>query len=246
MKHLRILTFSRDLTASWSKILPLVQRILNYTKDGSIDMSPAQIIFGNMLPVDVSVIMPATDGFIPVSDYLRSLQESQLNLIKLSQQHLESCTSKRDSRVDITKASDYGVGDYVLLSYPSRPPNKLAGLYRGPLVVHRKLRGDIYEVLDLITDRIYQVHVSRMHALSLPSSVDRDDLLRIAGLDHHEFIVEAIIDHRGDGRNKKDLEFLVRWQGFEPGDDTWESYTTLKDVAALDIYSCAHPELGLG
>ena len=43
MKHLRILVFNRD---SWSNVLPLVQCILNFTKDGSINVSPSQIIFG--------------------------------------------------------------------------------------------------------------------------------------------------------------------------------------------------------
>ena len=83
---------------------------------------------------------------------------------------------------------EYNVGDYVLLSYPSRPPTKLAGLYRGPLMIHRRIREDIYEVLDLITDKIYQVHISRIHSLNVPENMDRSELLRLAGIDHQELL----------------------------------------------------------
>ena len=181
-----------------------------------------------------------------MSDYLKALQSKQLSLIQATQAYIKNKIEKRDAKVSIIDKRNFDVGDYVLLSYPSRPPSKLAGLYRGPLIVHRKLREDIYEVMDLITDRIYQVHISRIHALNLPSTVDRDELLRIAGIDHNEYVVEAIVNHRGNPRKRRDMEFLVRWKGYEPGDDTWEPYATVKDLAALDEYSAAHPELNLG
>ncbi len=59
-------------------------------------------------------------------------------------------------------------------------------------------------------------------------------------------VVEAIVNHRGNPRKRRDMEFLVRWKGYEPGDDTWEPYATVNDLAALDEYSAAHPELNLG
>jgi hypothetical protein len=246
MKHLRILVYNRDIGYSWSNILPLVQRILNFTKDGSINVPPAHIIFGEMIASDLSIITTAVDGTIVVSDYLRDLQAKQLTLIQATQSYLNESASKRDAKVDISDKVLFDVGDYVLLSYPSRPPSKLSGLNRGPLVVHRKLRNDIYEVMDLITSKVYQVHISRMRGLRLPPDVDNSELLRIAGLDHQEFVVESIIDHRGNLRKKSSLEFLVRWKGFEPSDDSWEPYANIKDVSALDDYSRDHPELNLG
>jgi len=84
MKHLRILVFNRDIGDSWSNVLPLVQRILNFTKDGSINVSPSQIIFGEMIPNDISIILPSTDGTILISDYLKTLQSKKLPLIQAS------------------------------------------------------------------------------------------------------------------------------------------------------------------
>ncbi len=66
------------------------------------------------------------------------------------------------------------------------------------------------------------------------------------GIDHNEYVVEAIVNHRGNPRKRRHMEFLVRWKGYEQGDHTWESYATVKDLAALDEYSAAHPELRVG
>ena len=167
-------------------------------------------------------------------------------LIQASQSYLNEKANQKDLKVSITEHREYQVGNYILLSYPSRPPSKLAGLYRGPLIVHRKLHADIYEVMDLISNKMYQVHISRMHALNLPPNIDRQEILRIAGIDHSELVVEAIIDHRGNPRKKLEMEFRIRWKGYEPADDTWEPFATVKDLAALDEYSAAHPDLHLG
>ena len=56
----------------------------------------------------------------------------------------------------------------------------------------------------------------------------------------------AIIEDRGNPKNKRRMEFLIRWKGYEPADDTWEPYATVKDLAALDVYSKEHPELNMG
>jgi Chromo (CHRromatin Organisation MOdifier) domain len=247
MKHLRVLVFARDIHDSWSKVLPLVQRILNFTKDGSINVAPAQVIFGDMIPASQAIDMTSTDGSVPVSEYLRVLKTKQLALIQATQEYLKQQSDIKDGKTDlIVELPNYDIGDYVLLSYPSRPPSKLAGLYRGPLVVTRKLRKDLYEVTDLITNKLSQVHISRMHVLVVPPDATRDDILRLAGLDHHEYVVESIIDHKGNSKRKRDMEFLIRWKGYEPSEDTWEPYATVKDLVALDEYSKLHPDLGLG
>jgi hypothetical protein len=77
MKHLRALVLSRDIRDEWSKVLPSVQRILNFTKDSSIGVSPQQIIFGDMLPNNMSIDMSSIDGSVPVSEYLKMLKTKQ-------------------------------------------------------------------------------------------------------------------------------------------------------------------------
>jgi hypothetical protein len=61
-----------------------------------------------------------------------------------------------------------------------------------------------------------------------------------------EFFVEKIITHVGTTKDFKKWSFRVRWLGYEPEDDTWLKWSAVKDLAAMDEYSKAHPELNLG
>jgi hypothetical protein len=102
------------------------------------------------------------------------------------------------------------------------------------MIIHKKIRKDIYEVLDLTTNKVSQVHLSRLHKLVVSSETTPAELLRIAGVDHNEYVVEAIVAHRGNVKKKNRLEFLVRWAGYKPADDTSEPYAAVMNVAALD------------
>ncbi len=146
LKHLRILVQNRDILDEWSLVLPLVQRILNFTKDGSINMAPAQILFGDMIPYDLSLIMTSNEesGTIQIVEFLEKLKQKLLLLIQATQKYLTENASKREERGNlIIDVPVFDVGDYVLLTYRSRPPSKLAGLYRGPMVLNRRLRQDL-------------------------------------------------------------------------------------------------------
>jgi hypothetical protein len=53
-------------------------------------------------------------------------------------------------------------GQYVLLKYPNKPPDKLSALYRGPMEIVAMERPDIIKVRDLTTDKVSVVHTSRL------------------------------------------------------------------------------------
>ena len=50
---------------------------------------------------------------------------------------------------DVTK---FVAGNNVLLTYPNRPPNKLAGMYHGPMVNIAIDRPDLVKVRDFIVN----------------------------------------------------------------------------------------------
>ncbi|GKT31054.1 hypothetical protein ADUPG1_005738, partial [Aduncisulcus paluster] len=62
-----------------------------------------------------------------------------------------------------------------------------------------------------------------------------EEMIHMTGVDQEEYVVESIIAHRG-GPRKKSLEFQVRWLGYGPEDDTWESYDNVKELEALEKY----------
>ena len=51
-----------------------------------------------------------------------------------------------------SEATKFVAGDYILLTYPNCPPNKVAGIYRGPMVITSIDRPDLVKVRNLITN----------------------------------------------------------------------------------------------
>ena len=56
--HLRALVYEYRIRSEWSHYLPLVQRIINYTVDGSIGTQPDRVIFGDMVGCDLARNLP--------------------------------------------------------------------------------------------------------------------------------------------------------------------------------------------
>ena len=59
VKHLRGLVYEKRIRDSWSHYLPLVQRIINHTVDGSIGTQPARFIFGDLETSDIAMNVPS-------------------------------------------------------------------------------------------------------------------------------------------------------------------------------------------
>jgi hypothetical protein len=69
--------------------------------------------------------------------FLVKLREAQAILMKTTQDflRLEQRKRARAGHGVPPQVFNFHKGQFVLLKYPNRPPNKLAGLYRGPLVI---------------------------------------------------------------------------------------------------------------
>jgi hypothetical protein len=249
---LRAIVLDRRVSDRWSQFLPMVQRILNSTYTSSIDTFPARVIFGDHVPASQPFLLRKDTAvpFQPIHQYIRELNEDLTTVVDIIQQKFQSNLQLRQqasSDVDTNKVVSFEIGDFVLLTYPSQRPTKLASLYRGPMRIVNKIRDDIFEVMDLMSHKVLTVHVDRLRVFT-PGNLSEQDILNLAAADVEEFIVKEILDHRytGSRKTKKNLEFLVSWEGYEPEYDSWEPYSSVKDVQALDTYSAMHPELQLG
>jgi hypothetical protein len=149
--------------------------------------------------------------------------------------------------------TSFGVGSYVLLSYPERPPTKLHSAWRGPMIVTAS-KGNAYSVQDLVTLKIMEVDVTRLKAFKYEAGGMEDiqqAAKNLAAKDRQEFVVEKIIEHYHPGPNAKKkyalskYEFFVRWAGYGPDEDSWIPWSEVKDLQALDAYLVMHPELHL-
>ncbi len=248
LNHLRSLVYEKRIRDNWSYYLPLVQRILNYTIDGSIGTQPARVILGDLQTSDLAMDIPADWSGRNVEDCLVKLREGQATLVRATREFLNKNQRKRasDGREKRQEVTKFEVGQYVLLKYPNKPPDKLSALYRGPIEIVAIDRPDIIKVRDLTTDKVSVVHTSRLRLFRHPAEMTPEELEVLAGIDVDEYFVESIIDHEERGRNVKNWKFRVRWSGYEPDEDSWLNWNAVKDLAALDKYSQEHPELKLG
>jgi hypothetical protein len=238
VKHLKALVYEQRVKDRWSQFLPLAQRIMNYSIDGSIGTQPARVLLGDMAGSDLAMDLPKNWSGREIHEYLFKLREMQAIMIKNTQAFLEKNQKKRarEGHGNPSEGPGFKEGQFVLLKYPRRPPNKLAGLYRGPLVIVAIDRPDLIKVRDLISNKISLVHTDRVRPFKHPKTMTLAEATALAAVDMDEFYVEKIVYVEKNGKNKKKWRFKIRWLGYEPDDDTWLGWDAVKNLQALDDF----------
>ena len=129
-----LVLFEQRIKVNWSQYLPLSERIINSSVDGSIATQPTRVIFGNIVNCDLAMDLNKTWESRNLLDHLVKLRDGQAILIKVTQEFLLKNQRKRtiDGGEKANKVVYFYVGNcVVLLQCPNRPPSTLAG----PLVI---------------------------------------------------------------------------------------------------------------
>ena len=142
LRHLRNIIFDKRVGNQWSRYLPIVQRIINTTKNSSTGFTPAQIVFPNQITVGKE-LLPEANKF-SVAPYIREMQEAQAKIIALAEQHLRKKDEKH-IREYSKERTEFEIGSYVLAEHrqnPLRrgPKSKLLPFLRGPLKIIGKAK----------------------------------------------------------------------------------------------------------
>ena len=146
LRHLKNIVFERHILTEWSRYLPLVQRIMNSSIHSALGVSPAQILFGNVINLDRNLFPTAKEFSISyanlsLSKYASDLLTAQDIIIKMAQQHqLEKNEKHMKKHEQYMKHENYAkhyakqqssqhvntptetvfeVNSYVLLAYPN-------------------------------------------------------------------------------------------------------------------------------
>ena len=243
MRHLRAIVLDKRISASWSTYLPLIQRIMVYSVHSTIGTYPANLLYGNMVTPQRG-LLTEWKSTNPISslthnDYVDNLHKQLTDIISASQAYQREIVNKRLSNQP-TNPTTYSVGDYVLVSYPNRPPNKLTSQWKGPLLV-TSISSQNYACKDLISNKSNTYFVDRLKLYDSTSTDYTPEA--IALVDNDSFIVESIVDHRGNPNKKSSMYFKVRWHGYDPSDDTWEQFKELRNCIQLREYLVSKPKL---
>ena len=234
-RHVRALCFDLRVEQSWSMYVPIVQRIVNSCYHSSIGTAPIRLLYGGMVTANRGLLFPFydNDSTSTYADYVQELGAAERELMEKSRQHQQKVIDEflKDAPAN---PDTFSVGDLVLVSYPQRPPSKLAALWRGPYSV--TVAGDrTFTVQDPVTMRSYDVDITRLRLWkSGDNTLPVDEVLL---RDKSTFIVEKIIRHSGHVKKQKNMKFLVKWEGYDdPTDLTWEPISNLRNNVIFERY----------
>ena len=235
-KFLRHIIFDKRILDEWSLYVPLIQRIMNSTKNKATGFAPAEIIFGNGINLDRGFLTPfnISETESNTTDFVKGLIAYQEKVIAASKKKL--LQHEKDHVVTQSEITIFPDNSQVLMSYPSidgksKPPTKQSANWKGPYQVLRH-NGNTYTLLDHITKKEIQVNVQQLKKYIVR---ENSNLIDIASRDRNEFIVEKIIDIRGNSAENhlSKIELLVKWAGYEDSDNTWEPFTNLRNNEKL-------------
>ena len=211
MKQLEALLFDKRVHDKWSmEQLPLVMRIHNSEVHSSIGVSPAEILFGNSVNLNRSLIPIPDEIRTPesLSTWVAEMLEAQRVLIDVAQ---KTQSQKDDEHMEtddgLIPVSEYPIGSYVLLTHPKGRRSKLHTNKLGPFQVVNSV-GSTYTLQDLILGKNSDYHVSCLTPfLYDPNFVQPKE---IAIQDNQEFLVQSVLEFRGDKNRRAGLEFKIR------------------------------------
>ena len=213
-------------------MIPFVQRIMNSTSNAITHIKPSQIMFGNIINLDESILGPSsttTNDDLPTS--VQEMITMQNSLIEKATSLRKVSDNQRLSNHDLP-LSDYAPGTLVLIQYAKQPPTRLHTKWFGPMRVISNDKST-YTLLDLVTKKERQIHVTRIKEFLFSPSADPFDIAR---RDYLEYYVEEILTHRGNIKKVSTLQFLVKWLGYSSSENSWEPWANLRLVAPLHDY----------
>ena len=152
--------------------------------------------------------------------------------------------------VDPEDITTFEVGQLVLVQPHDnplsgrRPKSKFDFKWSGPYQVESKVGINTYRLRDLTQSDTF---ITRNVMDIIGYNHDPRNLTpqEVAAAEKQEYVINSIISHTGNSKNVSKMKFQVRWEGFDPKDDTFEPYENLQDNIFLHKYLAQNGMLDL-
>ena len=224
--------------------IPFVQRIINSTPNIKTGITPAQLLFGNMIDLNRSILLPypeRQEHNIPTQRLLAQMLATQDRLSQVTRE-----IQQKEDQIHLNSQSDpitiFENGSFVLVQRREGLPSRLHTKWLGPMKILDSKNSE-YRLLNLITTKEMIYHAQHMKKFIFnPLFVDPADVAR---RDYLEYFVERIEEHRGNPKRLTTLEFLVKWSTYDTHHNSWEPYSNLRKTTQLHDYLRAKNLLSL-
>jgi transposase InsO family protein len=207
----------------WATKLYLAEFVFNTSWHSTIRETPAKALFGfdPRGPNDIPQVPPKIH--VPTADVrvkeLRDRREQIAGILEHAQRQYTKWYNRKRTKASFQVGSWVGISTRHLNT--RRPCRKFTEKYLGP-----------YQIVEQIGDHglAYKLRLPpsvRIHPTFPISSLEpwrfRDGEVPVSPTDdpfqsNDTFEVEAILDHRGRGRNR---EYLVKWEGYDDTENSW-------------------------
>ena len=239
---LRCLVLEKRLRNDWDILCHVAKRIINSRVHSAIGVSPADLVFGGRIDLQRGSLFPYSISEEQATpDYLYQMQLHQVEMLRKATRIQNAVNAKRLKEKQLAPKTTFAVHSYVLVQPEVKPNDKLAPQWLGPyqILEHiEKREGDLYRCLHLSTNREFTFRVNQLN----PFYFDDDAVLhQTAQLDHEQYEIEAVIQHRYNGSHTiKNLQLEIKWMGYD--ETEWQNYSEggLNEVDVVHEYLRRH------
>lgn len=231
----------------WDTYLDLAEFAINDSVNPSTGYSPFYLAYGcnPSTPLDIGigeVLVPAAQS--SVTDMAETLQHART---KLDEARMRMVQQANAHRRDVS----FQVGDKVRLSttnlsLPSALSRKLAPRYVGPFEVARVVNPVAYKLKLPASLKVHPVfHVSMLQPWRVDTEFPQHQQVNArpppVNSEENRFRVDRLLDKRTRryGRGLR-VEYLVRWFGYGPEEDTWEPMRHIDSDLIADFEASHH------
>ena len=134
--------------------------------------------------------------------------------------------------------TEFPINSFVLVNYPNTrmgklPPTKLHTPSKGPMRVLNFIGAD-YQLLNLITNKTEHHNINNIKPFYYDPEITNPYLIALR--DNEETKIAKILQHSGDKKNKKDMDFLVQWENQDESNNLWLPWYELRNNSKLHEY----------
>ncbi|CAI7738841.1 unnamed protein product [Closterium sp. NIES-53] len=220
----------KDDINKWDLHLPVLEFAYNNAKHAATGETTFFLCCGRHLLTPQQPTVPATVQ--PAHDFVTTMQQ----LWDRTHKHLQDIQSSQKRLADRHRRDHtIVVGDHVLLDTCNlnldHLPSKLRPRFCGPFLVEEQVTPITFR---LRLPASWKIHIA-FHVQLLKPYQDPNKLYTgrqppppppVLVNDELEYEVESVLAHRR--RRHGALEFLVRWKGYDPSEDSWDLVSHLR------------------